>query len=64
MTPPGRRSLRPEFSSALLGILGAVLGLVTGSEAWIAGVAGVGSGAALLAGAALALGSWRDVSAA
>jgi hypothetical protein len=37
---------------------------VTGSEAWIAGVAGVGSGAALLAGTALALWSWRDVSAA
>ncbi|ODU02868.1 MAG: hypothetical protein ABS81_16170 [Pseudonocardia sp. SCN 72-86] len=47
-----------------LGILGAVLGLVTGSEAWIAGVAGVGSGAALLGGTAYALWSWRDISAA
>ncbi|GAY11074.1 monooxygenase [Pseudonocardia sp. N23] len=45
-----------------LGILGAVLGLVTGSDAWIAGVAGVGSGAALLLGTAVALWTWRDVS--
>lgn len=45
-----------------LGVLGAVLGLVTGSPAWIAGVAGVGSGAALLAGTAYALWAWRDVS--
>ncbi|MBN9109625.1 MAG: hypothetical protein J0I34_12655 [Pseudonocardia sp.] len=45
-----------------LGILGAVLGLATGSAAWIAGVAGVGSGAALLAGTAYALWAWRDIS--
>ena len=38
-----------------LGILGAVLGLLTGSAAVIAGVAGVGSGAALFTAIALAL---------
>ncbi|MFB9743901.1 hypothetical protein ACFFOU_22545 [Pseudonocardia sulfidoxydans] len=47
-----------------LGILGAVLGLVTGSQAWIAGVVGLGSAAALPAGTAFALWAGLGISAA